>query len=1212
MGEYIELIGQLKPKNNGNFPIADVNDLKGGYIQLETIIQLNHTLSTKKVKQGMLAYVEETNLIYQYQRGAWVTWAGGGGGNSGGASITRVDFLEELEDDKLKISGQIVFVNEIKDLRYFNGTDWSSFSRIYVQPIPPEDKGGIWIDTSDEKVFTDSNRTIQNLLQVISVLQKKMNRLEWVLENQLDFGDFTNNHYNEYDDYETPEEPSYGDNIEGEVEELSEHLVRVVEETEPVEMKDRVPTGKHLSIKSGTYKEMVENANDFLPSELLWVEDRKQLWIKDSKTHKLIQIGSSGGGGDFPDPDLDPETMKQIITETIGSEEKIIGINFGDMANKNYDYQLRVVNGQVVLHDLKLDQEDLQGNDQALVIDKYYSKPYFPIVTTNDGSPMIYINSVYCGDKGTDKDYNPCSHNFVEIVNLAEEPLNLKGLFLHYTEKNTGSWVTLPLYGKIKPSGTFLVRGSQCSVMDTNTTLLKVKTFDMEWKQEDTLNAQGLYTVEGNIWGEDNKIQFAENCAFYLSGKETSRSYTEDPLQESAPWNAKAVIKWYIDLIGIGTYDSKALPNEAAPYPFKGSDILLHRYFNMDFVNQAIKATGARSNTAQWTHIDLSKLNERIDITDYTPKASFEHKDIFFNKNLLTEGAPNIITCSFGRNAHTTRCFNWMSKGYYDEFIWFTDTSGDYSENDIRESFKEGDGRTSLKNWNDPIYNRIRSITTDGTSFTVHKFIVDFDEPEDERVIYYRVGRPGAWSEERSFTLRNRQKVIDNGFNFLHHTDQQGFIEEEYETWRIAADYIDSDRVENPYHFSINTGDATQNGNRINEWIDYFDKGDPLFRHQEQMYTVGNNDLAPEFEGVLGRGNDFDKIDPVNVMYFFTFEHPTSIPKSLTGVYIPCIYSFTYGDTYFLSMNSEITSITRERIYKETELGVNVYKVQIKNWVEADMAEYGSESLIKWKVAFTHEAPFTIITPDLVKEYTGDPVEGVYTKKLGVTRGGSHLNTIGDYWFSTFLEDNEVNLVLCGHKHTYSNSRYIRDNVRGPVETWRTMEPTVYDPIYNEEEGIFPQWYIDLPDKEKQVVQLSNDSSLHFVKYVMCQGTGFKLASNKEVPAQNLPWQLEYYPITKQSWNTSGGKYDVTVNPGQKFPHYIIWNVGKGKETETDNSAAERPRIKGNAYKLNVKGDNSKPAIYNYNVPYEYTEIEKQGGNGSRAQDNNIIIEKFS
>ena len=99
----------------------------------------------------MLAYVEETNLIYQYQRGVWSPWTNSGGGGSGGASITRVDFLSDLEDDKLKLAGQIVFVDEIKDLRYFNDTDWSSFSKIYVQPIPPEDKGGIWIDTSEEK-----------------------------------------------------------------------------------------------------------------------------------------------------------------------------------------------------------------------------------------------------------------------------------------------------------------------------------------------------------------------------------------------------------------------------------------------------------------------------------------------------------------------------------------------------------------------------------------------------------------------------------------------------------------------------------------------------------------------------------------------------------------------------------------------------------------------------------------------------------------------------------------------------------------------------------------------------------------------------------------------------------------------------------------------------------------------------------------------------
>lgn len=99
-----------------------------------------------------------------------------------------------------------------------------------------------------------------------------------------------------------------------------------------------------------------------------------------------------------------------------------------------------------------------------------------------------------------------------------------------------------------------------------------------------------------------------------------------------------------------------------------------------------------------------------------------------------------------------------MSKGYYDEFIWFTEESGVYDDEDMLfESFKANDGRASEKNWDDEIYDRIRNITTDGTAFTVHKFIIDFEEPATEKVYYYKVGKTGAWTEERSFTLRNRQ-----------------------------------------------------------------------------------------------------------------------------------------------------------------------------------------------------------------------------------------------------------------------------------------------------------------------------------------------------------------------------------------------------------------------------------------------------------------------
>lgn len=48
--------------------------------------------------------------------------------------------------------------------------------------------------------------------------------------------------------------------------------------------------------------------------------------------------------------------MKQIIINTDSSgKEKIYGINFGDMADKDrrYEYQLRVEDGKLVLYDLK-------------------------------------------------------------------------------------------------------------------------------------------------------------------------------------------------------------------------------------------------------------------------------------------------------------------------------------------------------------------------------------------------------------------------------------------------------------------------------------------------------------------------------------------------------------------------------------------------------------------------------------------------------------------------------------------------------------------------------------------------------------------------------------------------------------------------------------------------------------------------------------------
>jgi hypothetical protein len=54
----------------------------------------------------------------------------------------------------------------------------------------------------------------------------------------------------------------------------------------------------------------------------------------------------------------------------------------------------------------------------------------------------------------------------------------------------------------------------------------------------------------------------------------------------------------------------------------------------------------------------------------------------------------------------------------------------------------------------------------------------------------------------------------------------------------------------------------------------------------------------------------------------------------------------------------------------------------------------------------------------------------------------------------------------------------------------------------------------------------------------MNQSTGYKVASNKESPSPQIPWLLEYYPVTITNATTT--PITTTVNNGQKFPHYIL------------------------------------------------------------------------
>ena len=219
------------------------------------------------------------------------------------------------------------------------------------------------------------------------------------------------------------------------------------------------------------------------------------------------------------------------------------------------------------------------------------------------------------------------------------------------------------------------------------------------------------------------------------------------------------------------------------------------------------------------------------------------------------------------------------------------------------------------------------------------------------------------------------------------------------------------------------------------------------------------------------------------------------------------------------------------------------------------------------------------------------------------------MNTVGGYWFSKFLEDNGFKICIGGHKHTYTSTKMLHDN------TANRMKPYIYDsgyvPANGETPAVYPSWYIanSHPYKD-QLCQLTNDKTMKFVRYITLQASGYKLTSNKELPTGHIPWEQEYYGCTL-SYQGNEAYTSDKVNVNQRYPHYALWNIGNGTETEDPSeSVTSRPRIKGKVYKVAKSSNiNLNNWSYRYFNRFTYLDLTKLGGNGDVNPDNNIIVE---
>lgn len=944
-----------------------------------------------------------------------------------------------------------------------------------------------------------------------------------------------------------------------------------------------------------------------------------------------------------------------------------------------------------------------------------------------------------------------CTHSFIELENTSDVDIPLTGVYLHffnpYENNNSGVVHHLALDGVIKAGGTYLVRGAKHAEFDDESAFIKVKTYDKEWydnkqlvsfeqvpanltKQNEQASGRAYrfcltYGLE-NLEADTRLVKINPNndvtSAGYVIGEDTykkaeypniilnprfidSCSYSTDAnvskLQTNNPWYANGG--------GVGITIK--------------ANTMFRLTFALDPAMQAFNGFNAMDSTrtrynkgSDLQIVDLSKefigypfSKETVKIDRYTPKASFENKNVMTDKSQLNKEKPNMVTCSFGVDVYNTRCFNWISCGTFDEYVWLR-VKNDSEPNEWIpfQSYTKVSSAVSEKNTvihrkeylpivNNTVYARmINRFPGNDVLFTAHKCVVVLPDAETPTVYEYVVGRPDKdgnpdfehTNEIYTFTVYPRTYEG----RVYQVTDQQGFHWIEYQVWAAAAEYLNTkiasecksinDEIDEAIEYNttyaeditnhtkearpvhtkvfpilINTGDMTQSGARINEWLDYYNGGVSLFNHLEQMNCVGNNDLCPINPRELGTGDDSDKSSSHFFHYFYCFDvmdnnkyttaseknkkffsGETLIVKAHSGKidvvddkYIPSLYYFKTNKVLYVVVNSEIPLSNVQSWFgiSSGENDVNIYtgievvsngNYAVKSETNPNGIDYFTpiyETLYTWLntndtdndvnvknvVVAMHEMPFTVITNASLKNAKADTIPCTRNYPTNYKRLGSNVNQLKDtedrgiYWCSRLLEYFNCKLVIGGHKHTYALSYPIKEKY-----SWTYKNNGVTSEVKDSEDEIKPMfetlegeagadptynisWGISLADSSVRTeYNITSDTSLvnankmlnstktpyvpknlydnygkdnitsglfrcctptteydekydGFVSYSMCQATGYKLKSNKELPSAT---QVFSKIIPKTTNPNPGGSGSDGPSPEQLYPMYSI------------------------------------------------------------------------
>ena len=981
-------------------------------------------------------------------------------------------------------------------------------SDIWVSDTPPISNEGIWLDTATE----DSGIPVDELLSMqnaINSLQKQVNMLMTMKTTGIKAGTLSNSARQQM---MNAAEPVIPDNIKDEYEEVDGD--ESMDELQPDYDEYAEPTTTHIAIKTGTWAQLQNHLRDLVNSELVWCKDKKKLYIYQDGL--LIAVGggtTSGGTEDGPGSDnenndnMDNSEVIKIVAEQLQSVESI---GFVPVGSEEAKYTVRVnEDGKLICYNNALDTAA-----PTPVQNLYFS----------DSKNMcgILINSYYLGGVTNDShSYQPCSHNFVELSNVwvdgngKQKDFSLNGFYLFYLSES-GQWEKLKLWGTIPAGGTFLIRGAQCSVMDANTTRLKIRDYDMQWFVD---VADGV-DDEGNFKYKKELIKFSQTSSvFYLAWANADGKFynlgSDTPVD--VPSSTTPLIdvdnnncaKGYVDLTSFNNNVINEDGTYTLPVGRSASEVIFRRWYPLDMVTQSNPDDGVEAHSTKKfltsTYLDASNISECSNIEEFTPKCSWEHKSIANTRSIFESDHPSVLTNTYGIQATdngsgASRGFCWVSVGYYDEYIYIRKQGEAEWQSfesckglDMSSQDTTGIHYAPITYLYPQHYTRMRWETSYGQSVTTHKIVLHGLKAGKYE---YKIVRKGDSTYAANMGIRKFIVYSDaeaKDFTFVQTTDQQGATWEEYEVWNLSARIMKREiddpngTIPNDYRFIINTGDICYNGSRSNEWIDYFRGYEPLC-DREEMLTIGNNDLIPASIRDLGNGGESPwKINPYIHDYFYTVEMDPKNPPIFTDLSedgteqvtfkIPSLYSFNFGEYHFVSVLSEMRTISnkitiggdgsssnkalkqstvnaifgiKDELRKNSDGSENrgaskIYDIE-EEWMIKDMMvwkgvdipdDFNRDAMRHHKdivgkcekcIVFTHEMPFNIIADSSYKNYTNNADAPRETAK-------AYLNRYHNFEYQRLWKLWGILLVMGGHKHTCALTRPVYD------------APLTYNPI---------------------------------------------------------------------------------------------------------------------------------------------------------------------